>query len=100
MEINIDEIVKNLDDLKKKKAELDFYLKQTEKEIEQEELKLQAVLNQLDVNYMQHGVYSFGWITKKRKAFDQKLFGSEHPDLLEKFKIEKETKSFEFKIGA
>ena len=48
---------------------------------------------------MQKGVYWFGWKDKTRKAFDQALFGSEHPDLLEKYKVEKTSKVFELKIG-
>jgi hypothetical protein len=35
-----------------------------------------------------------------RKVFNQKLFGEAHPELLEKFKVEKFTKKFEFKINS
>ena len=48
---------------------------------------------------MEFGIYSFGWETKTRKAFSQKAFGQVYPDLLEKFKLETETKNFVFKIN-
>lgn len=99
MEIDIDAILQKLDSEKQKRGELKLYLNNTEKEIEKLELQLQAVLTSLDVEEMQKGVYWFGWKNKTRKAFDQALFGSEHPDLLEKYKVEKTSKVFELKIG-
>lgn len=99
MEIDVDAIVQKLDECKKQRAELKFCLNNTEKEIEKLELQLQAVLTSLDVEQMQKGVYWFGWNEKKRKSFDQALFGSEHPELLEKYKVEKSSKVFEFRVG-
>lgn len=99
VEIDLKELTKQMDDLKDLEARLKFDLKNTEKEIEKIELQLQALLNQADVESMDFGIYSFGWVTKTRKAFSQKAFGQVYPDLLEKFKIETENKSFEFKIN-
>lgn len=99
IEIDLDAITANLDELKDTRARLKFELDNTEKEIEKEQLKLIALLEQLDVNEMQHGIYSFGWKVNKRKAFDQKLFSKDYPDLLEQYKVEKESKTFEFKIN-
>ena len=62
-------------------------------------MKLQNVIEKMGVDTMNYGIYTFGWETKKRKAFSQKAFGQVYPDLLEKFKIETETKSFVFKIN-
>lgn len=99
MEIDLNLITSEMDALKDQQAHLKFNLKETEKEIEKRELQLTNLLSQMDVNEMQHGIYSFGWKTTKRKAFDQKLFGEENPDLLEKYKLEKVSEKFEFKIN-
>jgi hypothetical protein len=99
IEIDLDEITKQMDELKDTKARLEFELKMTKEEIEKNELKLIALLNQTGVDEMQFGVYSFGLKITKRKAFDQKLFGSDYPDLLDKYKVEKESEKFEFKIN-
>ena len=99
IEINLEEITKQMDDLKDLEARLKFDLKNTQKEIEKIELKLQALLENMEVESMDFGIYTFGWETKTRKAFSQKAFGQVYPDLLEKFKIETESKSFEFYIN-
>lgn len=99
VEINLEEITKQMDDLKDLEARLKFDLKNTQKEIEKIELKLQALLENMEVESMDFGIYSFGWVTKTRKAFSQKAFDQVYPDLLEKFKIETESKTFEFKIN-
>lgn len=99
VEINLEEITKQMDDLKDLEARLKFDLKNTQKEIEKIELKLQALLENMEVESMDFGIYSFGWVTKTRKAFSQKAFGQVYPDLLEKFKIETESKTFQFKIN-
>ena len=99
IEINLEEITKQMDDLKDLEARLKFDLKNTQKEIEKIELKLQALLENMEVESMDFGIYTFGWETKTRKVFSQKAFGQVYPDLLEKFKIETESKSFEFKIN-
>ena len=99
VEINLEEITKQMDDLKDLEARLKFDLKNTQKEIEKTELKLQALLENMEVESMDFGIYTVGWETKTRKAFSQKAFGQVYPDLLEKFKIETESKTFEFKIN-
>ena len=99
IELDLDAITAHMDELKDAKARLKFELDNIEKEIEKEELKLIAVLDKTGVDTMDYGVYSFGWKISTRKAFDQQLFGKEHPDLLEQYKIEKENKKFEFKIN-
>lgn len=99
IEIDIAAITTHMDELKDAKARLKFELDNVEKEIEKEELKLIAVLDKTGVDSMDYGVYTFGWKISTRKAFDQKLFGAEHPDLLEQYKVEKEQKKFEFKIN-
>lgn len=99
IELDLEEITKQMDDLKDLEARLKFDLKNTQKEIEKIELKLEALLESMDVESMDFGIYSFGWETSKHKAFSQKAFGQVYPDLLEKFKIETETKKFEFYIN-
>lgn len=97
--VNLDELTKRMDELKDYKAKLDLEMKQTEKEIEKIELELANVLDKANVQSMDFGVYSFGWVEKSRRAFSQKAFGQVYPDLLEKFKIETTTKKLEFKIN-
>lgn len=99
IEIDLDAITKHLDELKDAKARLKFEIDNVDKEIEKEELKLIALIDKTGVDSMDYGVYTFGWKISTRKAFDQKLFGAEHPDLLEQYKVEKEQKKFEFKIN-
>lgn len=99
IEIDLEAITKRRDELADLKARYSFELKQVEKEIETLDLQLIAVLNQAGTDAMQFGTYYFGWETKTRRAFDQKLFGQDHPDLLEKYKIEKENRVFNFKVG-
>lgn len=99
VEIDLEAITQRMDELKDLKARYDFELKQVEKEIETLELKLIAVLDQTGADSMDFGCYTFGWKVATRKAFDQKLFGQDYPDLLEQYKIEKENKKFEFKIN-
>lgn len=99
IEIDLDAITTRMDELKDAKARLKFELDNVEKEIEKEELKLIAVLDKTGVDSMDYGVYTFGWKISTRNTFDQKLFGAEHPDLLEQYKVEKEQKKFEFKIN-
>ena len=98
-EINLDEVVQYMDELKKSKAELSFNLKQVEKEIKRIELILESFLNRLEVNEVVHGIYKFGWKTSTRTIFDQENFKKENPSLYEKFKTEKEYKSFDFKVN-
>ncbi len=97
--IDLDAITADMDLLKDEKARLTFELKNVEKEIEKRELQLVTALQQADVRTMDYGVYSFGWKTTKRKAFDQKLFKEKQPDLFNQYYIEKESEKFEFKIN-
>ena len=97
--IDLDTITAEMDTLKNEKAKLSFELKNVEKEIEKRELQLAVVLQQADVNEMQYGVYSFGWKISKRKAFDQRLFKEQQPELFEKYYLEKENKKLDFKIN-
>lgn len=99
IEIDLDAITARMDELKNDRARYNFELANIEKEIKKEELKLIALLDQTGVDTMDYGIYSFGWKISKKKSFDQKLFGIDYPDLLEQYKVEKENKTFEFKIG-
>lgn len=99
IEIDLDAITKRRDELLDLKARYSFELKQIEKEAEQLDLQLIALLNQTGTDEMTYGTYKFGWVVKQRTAFDQKLFGEQHPDLLNQFKVTKENKVFEFKIN-
>lgn len=99
IEIDLDAITHRRDELMDLKARYSFKLKQVEKEAEQLDLQLIALLNQAGVDEMSYGTYKFGWVTKSRTAFDQKLFGEQYPDLLNQFKITKENRTFEFKIN-
>ena len=99
MEIDLNLITSHMDELKDTEARLKFELNNVQKEIEKEELKLTALIEQEGVNSMDYGIYTFGWKYSKRKSFDQKLFGIEHPELYEQYKTEKEIKSFDFKIN-
>ena len=99
VETNLEETTEIISQLKDNIARYKFEIQQAEKELEKQELKLINVLEKTGVDNMQYGVYSFGWKTSKRKAFDQKLFSSKHPDLFDEFKIEKESTKFEFKIN-
>lgn len=98
-DVNLEELTLKMDELKDLEARLKFDLKNTQEEIEKIELQLQNVIEKAGVSNMDYGVYTFGWEVKKRKAFSQKAFGQVYPDLLEKFKLETETKSFVFKIN-
>lgn len=102
MELKSEELqtlLEQMDYLKDQKARLSFEVKQNEKEIEKTELLLQNVLAQLGVDSMSYGIYSFGWKTKVTRRFNQKAFGEAHPDLLEEFKSDYTTKSFDFSIN-
>lgn len=100
VELDLDLITSEMDELKDMEARLKFELKNTQDKIGKLEVKLQTLLEQTGVDSMDFGIYSFGWVTKTRKAFSQKAFGQVYPDLLEKFKIETESKTFEFKINS
>jgi hypothetical protein len=97
--IDLEKITADLDLYKQEKARLSFELKNVEKEIEKMEMQLAVALQQADVDEMQYGLYSFGWKISKRKAFDQRLFKEQQPELFEKYYIEKENKKIDFKIN-
>nr|DAU58671.1 MAG TPA: hypothetical protein [Caudoviricetes sp.] len=97
--VDLKELTRQMDEFKLMEAELKFNLKKTQEEIEKIELQLQNVIEKAGVESMDFGIYSFGWEIKKRKAFSQKAFAQVYPDLLEKFKLETETKNFVFKIN-
>lgn len=99
MNIDLEKITAELDLYKQEKARLSFELKNIEKEVEKRELQLITTLSKLEVDTMDFGIYSFGWKVTKRKAFDQKLFKEEQPDIFNKYYLEKENKKFEFKIN-
>lgn len=98
-DVDLKELTRQMDEFKLMEAELKFNLKKTQEEIEKIELQLQNIIQRAGVESMDFGIYSFGWETKTRKAFSQKAFAQVYPDLLEKFKLETETKSFVFKIN-
>lgn len=97
--IDLEKLTADLDLCKQEKARLSFELKNVEKEIEKMEMQLAVVLQQADVDEMQYGLYSFGWKISKRKAFDQRLFKEQQPELFEKYYLEKENKKIDFKIN-
>ena len=97
--INLKELTFQMDELKKQKAELEFMLKNNEKEIEKIELQLQNILSQTGADSMDYGIYTFGWKVTTSRRFNQKAFGQMYPDLLEKFKLPTESRKFEFKIN-
>lgn len=97
-EINLDEITLRMDELKDTRARLKFELNNVEKEIEKNELKLIALLEQKNINEMVYGVYSFGLKTQERRVFDQSLFKNDHPDLFDEYRLTKKTEKFEFKV--
>ena len=97
--VDLKELTRQMDEFKLMEAELKFNLKKTQEEIEKIELQLQNVIEKAGVESMDFGIYSFGWEIKKRKAFSQKAFAQVYPDLLEKFKLETESKQFVFKVN-
>ena len=97
--VNLEELTLRMDELKDLQARLKFDLKNTESEIKKIELQLANVLSKMGVDNMEFGIYSFGYEIKVAKRFNQKAFGQMYPELLEKFKIETESKTFEFKIN-
>lgn len=99
MENNLKELTFQMDELKKQKAELEFMLKNNEKEIEKIELQLQNILSQTGADSMNYGIYTFGWKVTTSRRFNQKAFGQMYPDLLEKFKLPTESRKFDFKIN-
>lgn len=98
VEIDLDVITNSLDELKDKRARLSFELKQTEKDIDKYEQVLGLFLKQNKLDNLTYGRFEFGFVERTRKAFDQKLFQEEQPELFEKYKIEKTSEKLEFKL--
>lgn len=96
---NLNTLLEQMDGLKDMEAKLKLELKNVEKEQSKIELALTKVLSETDQDYIESGIYSFGWKTTSRTAFDQKLFSTENPTLFEKYKVTKEAEKFEFKIN-
>ena len=97
--VDLKELTRQMDEFKLMEAELKFNLKKTQEEIEKIELQLANVLDKTGVESMDVGIFTFGWEVKTRKAFSQKAFAQVYPDLLEKFKLETETKKIVFKVN-
>lgn len=99
VQIDLDAVTTQMDELKDHKARLKFELNAVEKEIEKCELQLVALLNQAKVDSMDYKIYSFGFKTVIRTAFDQRLFKEENPKLFDKYYLTKEQQKFDFKIN-
>ena len=99
IEIDLDAITKRRDELLDLKARYSFELKQVEKEAEQLDLQLIALLNQAGVDEMSYGTYKFGWVTKSRTALDQKYLKEHYADIAAQCTFTKENRTFEFKLG-
>jgi predicted nucleic acid-binding Zn-ribbon protein len=54
--IDLDALTSEMDALKMEKARLNFELNNISKEIEKRELQLLALMSQMDVKEMQHGI--------------------------------------------
>lgn len=97
-EINIEQLTKELDELKDAKARYNFELKQVEKQIEERESILGLFLKQNKLENFIHGRYEFYFKEYSRTAFDQKAFQTDYPELYAKYKTAKTSERFEFKI--
>ena len=98
-DVNLKALTRDMDQLKDRKARLEFELKNIEEQISKVQLQLENVLSKMGVESIDYGVYSFGWKTIESKRFNQKAFGEAHPELLEQFKLPSTTRRFEFKIN-
>lgn len=99
IEIDLDAITKRRDELMDLQARYKFELKQVEKEAEQLDLQLIALLDQTGTDEMEYGTYKFGWVVKQRTALDQKYLKEHFEDIANQCTFTKENKSFEFKIN-
>ena len=99
MNIDLDQITKELDELKDQQARLNFELKAVEKEIKKREMQLEALINQQGVNEMQYGCYSWGYVTKCRNSLDQKMLKENFEDIYNQCYHSTESTKFEFKIN-
>lgn len=99
IEIDLDAITHRRDELMDLKARYSFELKQVEKEMEQLDLQLIALLNQTGTDEMTYGSYRFGWKTTQRTALDQKYLKEHFADIAAQCTFTKENRTFEFKLG-
>ncbi len=99
IKINLEIITQEIDDLNDQKARLKFELNNIEKELEKRELQLMALLNQMKVNEMNYGIYSWGIKKVSRTALDQKMLKELYPEQYNACYIPKVSEKFEFKIN-
>lgn len=98
-DLNLHSLTQTMDQLKDQKARLEFELKNIDEQISKVEIELKNILSKMGVESIDYGVYTFGWTTTTSKRFNQKAFGAQYPDLLEKFKLPSQSRRFEFKIN-
>ena len=92
-------LLEYINEKKKEAAKVEFDLKQLNQDIEEAQLLLKRHLEENKKDVMECGVYSYGWKITTSNRFNQKLFGEEHPDLLEKYKLPTETRKFQILIN-
>lgn len=98
VDVDLTAITDEYDALNQEIKQKEFEINQYKKRQERLQLMMMAVLNQADVEEMEFNGYKFGLKTVTRKALDQKLLASEQPDIFEKYKVEKTSERFDFKI--
>ena len=98
MTIDLERLTAEMDALKDQEARLKFELKNIDQQIQRVEGQLQGFLEQNQISTADFNGYTFGWREITSKRFNQKKFGEEHPELLEKYKLPITSKRFEFKI--
>ena len=97
--IDLDALTSEMDALKMEKARLNFELNNIDKEIEKQELQLVALLRQMKVKSMQHGIYSFELKEYTRTALDQKLLKEKFPEQYQACYVPKVSEKINFKIN-
>ena len=97
--IDLDALTTEMDALKMEKARLSFELNNINKEIEKRELQLLALMSQMDVKEMQHGIYSWGLKEVSRTSLDQKMLKELYPEQYNACYVQKMSERFEFTIN-
>lgn len=97
--IDLDALTSEMDALKMEKARLSFELNNINKEIEKRELQLLALMSQMDVKEMQHGIYSWGLKEVSRTSLDQKMLKELYPEQYNACYVQKMSERFEFTIN-
>ena len=92
-------LTQTLDQLYQDRARLKFELKNIEQEISKNELRLQAIMQELNVTEMTYNVYSFGWQTKTANRLNQALFKEKYPEQYKECCQPQTSASFVFKIN-